>query len=362
MMIDYKDDPRAVLIHFNPYHDPKNGQFTDKNGNYTGQNSQPSSLRDKMRNERGKYTMGVLKNLSSSLKLTEQEKKDLKQSLIIMGVTVGLCGAIYVATETNAIDKFALLLRKGVKEKSAFEDAMTEIIDEETMLLKKGSIIHRMEAFTGLDISSSDRPSYVVYKKPDVATYMTLLRDWSGTGERYDTQYESIIDLKIPTKKKAKRIFEDLYRSNPQYRKALQDTLIEAYRELVPGGRTMSKGLIQQYIDREFGGDRFAEGMYAFVRRGEDSKILRDTLHRCGFDAIEDYFDKGVMSESPLILLDPKSSVRKTGEQFVDKALKTKTVQDLILSGKEDLVVRDVIAPGRTKLADLLRMIRLGVV
>lgn len=359
-MIDYKDDPRSVLIHFNPNHDPKNGQFTDKNGNYTGQNSKPSSSRDKMRDERGKYTMGVLKNPLS--KLTEEEKKQLKQSLIVLGVTVGLMGAIYVATETNAIDKFSLMLRKGAKEKSAFEDALAEIIDEESMLLRKGSIIHRMEAAAGIDITSEDRTAYMAYKKQDVATYMTLLRDWSGTGERYDTQYEALIDLRIPTKKKAQQIFDDLYRSNPRYRQALQDTLIETYRKLIPGGKTMSKTLIQGYIDYEFGGDRFAEGMYAFVRRGEDSKILRDTLRRCGFDAIEDYFDKGVMTESPLILLDPKSSVRKTGEQFVDKALKIKTVQDLILSGKEDLVVRDVIAPGRTKLADLLRMIRLGVV
>ena len=32
MEINYKDDPRAVLIHFNPNHDPKTGQFAKKNG------------------------------------------------------------------------------------------------------------------------------------------------------------------------------------------------------------------------------------------------------------------------------------------------------------------------------------------
>lgn len=30
MMIDYKDDPRAVLIHFNQNHDPETGRFTSK--------------------------------------------------------------------------------------------------------------------------------------------------------------------------------------------------------------------------------------------------------------------------------------------------------------------------------------------
>ncbi|MBO7450664.1 MAG: hypothetical protein J6U54_09870 [Clostridiales bacterium] len=31
-MIDYTNDPRAVLIHFNPNHDPKTGQFAKKSG------------------------------------------------------------------------------------------------------------------------------------------------------------------------------------------------------------------------------------------------------------------------------------------------------------------------------------------
>jgi hypothetical protein len=31
-VLNYKDDPRAVLIHFNPNHDPRNGQFSSKKG------------------------------------------------------------------------------------------------------------------------------------------------------------------------------------------------------------------------------------------------------------------------------------------------------------------------------------------
>lgn len=34
--IHYTNDPRAVLIHFNPNHDPDNGQFTDKKGGHSG--------------------------------------------------------------------------------------------------------------------------------------------------------------------------------------------------------------------------------------------------------------------------------------------------------------------------------------
>ena len=34
--INYKDDPRAVLIHFNPNHDPRTGRFTSNNGSSYG--------------------------------------------------------------------------------------------------------------------------------------------------------------------------------------------------------------------------------------------------------------------------------------------------------------------------------------
>lgn len=42
MGIDYTNDPRAVLIHFNPNHDPRTGQFTGKGrGRRYGSSSEP---------------------------------------------------------------------------------------------------------------------------------------------------------------------------------------------------------------------------------------------------------------------------------------------------------------------------------
>lgn len=40
-----------------------------------------------------------------------------------------------------------------------------------------------------------------------------------------------------------------------------------------------------------------------------------------GYDAIIDYFDKGVMSNEPLILFDASGMLRKKGETFVDRKL-----------------------------------------
>ena len=49
MMIDYKDDPRAVLIHFNPNHDPETGRFAKSTYAHIAQKKEPLRLRRQRR-------------------------------------------------------------------------------------------------------------------------------------------------------------------------------------------------------------------------------------------------------------------------------------------------------------------------
>lgn len=74
MEINYKDDPRAVLIHFNPNHDPKTGQFAKKNG---GMRLGPKRYTnpDGSLNEKGmkRYEAEIRKN---KLKKKDQRVKD----------------------------------------------------------------------------------------------------------------------------------------------------------------------------------------------------------------------------------------------------------------------------------------------
>lgn len=71
--IDYTGDPRAVLIHFNPNHDPKTGQFAKKIGSRIGANKYRNP--DGSLNERGekRYAAEIRKN---KLKKKDQRVKD----------------------------------------------------------------------------------------------------------------------------------------------------------------------------------------------------------------------------------------------------------------------------------------------
>lgn len=69
--LTYEDDPRAVLIHANPYHDPKNGQFTNKQGGqaYTFGMS-------KYVNRDGSLTKEGQRRLALAVQRNKQKKKD----------------------------------------------------------------------------------------------------------------------------------------------------------------------------------------------------------------------------------------------------------------------------------------------
>ena len=68
--IDYKDDPRAVLIHFNPNHDPRNGQFAE---NPSGINYKrgPFGGKEIVNNKNEKVVFNRRKNSAVALKLAK---------------------------------------------------------------------------------------------------------------------------------------------------------------------------------------------------------------------------------------------------------------------------------------------------
>lgn len=74
--IDYTNDPRAVLIHFNPNHDPKTGQFTKNNsGGSTKSDSLPFG-QNKYVDADGKLTEAGIARLLADEQRNYQKKKD----------------------------------------------------------------------------------------------------------------------------------------------------------------------------------------------------------------------------------------------------------------------------------------------
>lgn len=381
--IYYTNDPRAVLIHFNPNHDPDNGQFTDKKGGRSGgkldksnsksYNKMVNEMREGIKKDRIREKMGISNDKSDSKKkgLTEQQKKALKIATIGAVAAVGLTAGIVIAHRMHATEKIKGLLDAGVTDKKQFQDVITEALDEETEILKAGTLIHRMEGVAGRDISKEAGITYGAYKPKDRAVYMTMLADWAGTGKRYDATYEAVKDLKIPTEQKARQIFDALWKENPQYQKALRDTLVAEARRQNPMLGLCSPEFIERAFRQalgERGNDNFYVGVYAMVKRGKDSDMLTKALKDAGYDALHDYHDiADQLAESPLILLDPKSGVIKRGEIQVTRAIKTDTLKTLLKAGVTELPthMKELAAlnndKGNVDIKKLLNQVKFGL-
>ena len=77
--IDYTGDPRAVLIHFNPNHDPKTGQFSKKRGGNPFPRYNDKRIRtgkDRYVYDDGSLTPEGEKRYSAELRKNKLKKKD----------------------------------------------------------------------------------------------------------------------------------------------------------------------------------------------------------------------------------------------------------------------------------------------
>lgn len=122
----------------------------------------------------------------------------------------------------------------------------------------------------------------------------------------------------IPSVEKAEKIFQELWENNPKYRQELEKRFEEQ--------KNMFKIAAKK-------------GKFAFVnetifQNSEDTKIYLSRLKELGYDAIQDYSERGVF-KSPIILLDPSSSVTKRGEKEITKILKMMVNTKLSLSGRK---------------------------
>lgn len=263
-------------------------------------------------------------------------KQKMKKIAAGVAVTAGIGVGIYCAYKYNSIKQ----IEKGLDKAGSLKDAsdmakkvMDASLHDTDIILDKGSVIHRMSAYADVDFTKVTNPTYVSYKEKDVLTYMTKLKDWSGTGKRYDVTLEAIEDIRMPSKKAAEKIFKEVWDSDPTYKDKLESTIAKAYtdirtQQLEKFGekiddalrKELEKSSLAQAI-KDVKQDPFGMAMYSIVRQGDDSKQLLSEFMKRGYNAIEDYFDKGSFTDSPVILFDPSRTIRKTGEQLVTQQM-----------------------------------------
>lgn len=239
-------------------------------------------------------------------------KEHIKKCLIAGAAIVGVSSAIYLAYKYDLINKI-----KNSNDTSDIYSIQKSTSDDIEFILSDNSVIHRMEGFSDIDITKSDGPSYTAFDKDDVRRYKALLRDWSGTGERFDTKYRALKDLKVPTKNRAEEIFQELYKNN-KFKDQLVDDISNCYMYAYKkSGHILDKNTALSMARSKLEDDDFGGMIYSIVGKGSASKQYLNTLKDKGYDAIIDYFDAGDLAEKPLIIIDPSSSLQKIGERKV---------------------------------------------
>lgn len=287
------------------------------------------ALKTKLRQDRRAEIAEYEKNLPKDrFGLNSAQKKRLAEVTIGTAAVLGVGAAIYFGYKHGAINKMAELAEDGALTPDVAKKVMTQTLEDGDTVLTRGSVLHRMSAYANVDYSKATKPLYVSYKDADVASYMLLLKDWHKTGKRYDVTLEAMKDIRIPSKEKARALFEELWADDPEYKHQLQKTLVEAYKKL-----GASELYAKAQAAQDIGTDPFKAAMYSVVKGQEDTQKWIGLLQKHGYDAITDYFDAGVMADAPLIVFDPAGTLQKTGEQFVTRQLKLDTIEALKKAG-----------------------------
>lgn len=256
-------------------------------------------------------------------------QQTMKKVAIGVAVTAGIGVGIYFAYKHDAIGLIKDKL--GVSEKADLDmakKAMQTALDDTDIVLSRGSVLHRMSAYSDIDFSKVTTPTYASYKEKDVLTYMTKLGDFNNTGKRYDVVLEATKEIRMPSESKARQIFDELWNTDKTYRNDLEKSLLDMYTDILKhrmGEEELSqdlKNLAASKVRTILKDDPFNGAVEAMARQGNDSKTLISRFVELGYSAMEDYHDKGTFTESPMILFDPSSSVVKKGETFVTEAMK----------------------------------------
>ena len=305
-------------------------KFKDAATNYEKARSDYKTLKTKLRQDRQAEIAEYEKSLPKDrFGLNSAQKKRLAEVTIGTAAVLGVGAAIYFGYKHGAINKMAELSKTGTKlTPDVAKKVMAETLKDGDMVLKQGSILHRMSAYANVDYSKATKPLYVSYKDADVASYMILLKDWHKTGKRYDVTLEALKDIMVPSEAKARALFDELWTQDPTYKQQLKKTLVDTYVKL---GTTEASAKL--YAGQQIRIDPFKAAMYSMVKSKEDTQKWIEVLQKHGYDAIIDYFDKGAMADSPLIVLDPAKTLQKTGEQFVTKELKKDVIKSLKEAG-----------------------------
>lgn len=196
---------------------------------------------------------------------------------------------------------------------------------DDDLRLKAGTRLDRMVAYKDFDPSKSGSTLFTSYIKSDVNAYKIFLQDFSKTKERYHVTMKTVDDIVAPNREHTIEIF-DKFRDNEKF----NSSLAELY------GQKKGKELLAKDI-RNLSDDKyFKVAMWSLAKEGKSTDMLIREAKKRGYNAFRDYHDiDGRFTKSPLILIDAKNQVTKTGEHFVTELQRQKALNSLIKDFKD---------------------------
>ena len=246
------------------------------------------------------------------------KRKQTMRLMIGIGIGVGVAAAgtgLILAYKYGAFEQISDAIDKGIEGrelKQKAKEAIQGSIDDIGYVLDEGTVIHRMHGYEGFDLDKMTKPMYASHLKEDVSLYSQFLLDRKGAEGRWDVTLELTEQIRVPGRTETKKIFDELYSSNPQYQAALEDQVVGLYKSLGINGDQA-----RAYFKSQIKTEPFKMGMYSLVGEGNATNMLTNAYKQKGIVAIEDFFDKeggfpGV--KLPVIFLD-KSPLTKVGEK-----------------------------------------------
>ena len=256
-------------------------------------------------------------------------RENAKRAIAIGAGVVGVGSACFLAYQMCVKKNFEGIA--GAVTPDRVKTAIKKAQGDLDYVIPKGTELHRFVGKAGFDISSTvGKLTYITTNESDRAAYGAFLKDWAGTGVRYDVSLKSIADIVAPGDTRAREIFQEVWENDPQYKRALVKTLTDTYLDLAKQqGAYATEEQTKLWVNNMLA-DPFKAGIYSFVRQNDDSRILVDKYKEAGYNAIVDYFDKGSLARQPMILFDAKSAVVKTGETLVDSSVRDHFIDTLV--------------------------------
>lgn len=296
--------------------------------NYENNNSKDGSSSKK---DSKKPQVHNISEAKLAKKLQAHRRKEIEKTVLKVAAIVGVGAAAYLAYKYATTDTIKAALdeasEKGIDidTDKLVKEAAKQSLDDLDYVFNEGDTLHRMHAWEDFDLDRTvGKGTYVTFTEEDRAAYMRYLKDWHGTGERYDISLKVKEGFTAPSEAKARQLFAEFYKNNPEYQKELYKTLTNAYSKL--GAGAMSKAMAKADIVK----DPFKAGVYSIVKSQKDSQMLFDMYRKAGYGAIIDYFDKGTLGKEPLIVFDAKKDLIVEGSTKVNEMMKEAARRTLV--------------------------------